>query len=337
MTAANILEKIAQGKNLEFNEMQTFMQQLMTGQLDDSVIGAFLMGLRIKGEDVTEIAAAATVMRELSHKISVESSQHLIDTCGTGGDGARIFNVSTACAFVLAAAGATVAKHGNRSNSSNSGSADVLEALGVNLTQPLEHIQKSITKLNIGFMFAPAHHSAMKHAIGARKAMGIRTLFNLLGPITNPANAPHQLIGVFDNHWLRSLAEVLQKLGSQHVLLVHAHDGLDEITLTGPTQVVELKDNIITEYTISPEAFGLPCLSLDSLIVDSPEASANLIKQAFNNNHKAAQDIIALNAGAGLYAADITDSLEAGVAKAIETIEQGLALQKLEQFISFNQ
>jgi anthranilate phosphoribosyltransferase len=322
-------------QDLTTAQMREVMQQIMTGQASDAQIAGFLIALRVKGESVDEITAAAEVMRDLANKAPI-SGDHLIDTCGTGGDGANTFNISTACAFVVAAAGGKVAKHGNRSVSSQCGSADVLEAAGVNLDLTAEQVAQCIADIGVGFLFAPKHHSAMKHTIGPRKEMGVRTLFNLLGPLSNPAGAPHQLIGVFDKKWLRPLAQVLQKLGSKHVLVVNAYDGLDELSIATHSHIAELKDGRIREYTVRPEEFGLTRSPLDSLAVKTAEESLDLIHQVFNNEAGPARDIVALNAGAAIYAADLAENLAAGVKKALEMLEKGLAKQKFEALINWS-
>ena len=260
----------------------------------------------------------------------------MVDTCGTGGDGAGIFNVSTAGAFVVAAAGGQVAKHGNRSISSSSGSADVLEAAGVNLGLNPEQVGQCIEQLGVGFMFAPAHHSAMKHAIGPRREMAVRTVFNVLGPLTNPAGAPNQVLGVFSRDWVRPLAEVLKRLGSRHVMVVHAEDGLDEISIAGATLVAELKNGEISEYTLTPEQLGLNSAPLDSLVVDNAKQSLGLIRQVFAGEAGAAADIIKLNAGAAIYVAGLADSLQAGVERAAQILIEGSAQAKLDALVELS-
>lgn len=313
-------------------QMAEVMNQIMTGNATPAQIGGFLIGLQMKGETVTEIAAAADVMRGLATPVQIDG-KHVVDTCGTGGDGASTFNVSTASAFVAAAAGCQVAKHGNRSISSSSGSADVLEAAGVNLDLTPEQVKHCVETVGVGFMFAQKHHGAMKHAIGPRREMGVRTIFNLLGPLTNPAQAAHQVLGVFDKKWVKPMAEVLQKLGSQHVLVVHAEDGLDEISIGAQTHVAELKDGKITTYTIKPEDFGLERKTIESLTVSNAQDSLALIKEIFDGKPGPARDIVILNAGAAIYAADITTSLEKGVAMAADLIDSGAATQKLNALI----
>ena len=314
------------------------MRTIMNGEATDAQIGALMMGLRLKGESIDEITGAVEVMRSLSTPVSV-SGDYLVDTCGTVGDGADLFNVSTAAAFVVAAAGAKVAKHGNRSVSSTTGSADLLEAAGVNLSITPEQVQRCIDEIGLGFMFAPAHHSAMKHAIGPRKEMGIRTIFNMLGPMTNPAGVQNQVIGVFSPTLCRPMAEVLKRLGSQHVLIVHAEVGLDEISISGKTFVAELKDNEITEYTVSASDFGLAENNLEGLSVSSAEESLQLIKDALgkasDERSSKARDIITLNAGAAIYASDLASSLAEGIELAADAIGSGLALTKMTDLASF--
>ena len=338
MDIKTALNQIAQGQSLTREQMTEIMQQVMTGQISNAQIGALLMGLRMKGETVDEIAGAASVMRELAAKVDIDQT-HLVDTCGTGGDGANLFNVSTAAAFVVAASGGRVAKHGNRSVSSSTGSADVLEAAGVHLDLSPEQVKKCIDSLGVGFMFAPAHHSAMKHAIGPRRDMGLRTIFNMLGPMTNPAMVKRQVIGVFNKALCRDLAEVLSHLGSEHVLVVHANDGLDEISLATPTHVAALKAGVITEYTIRPEDFDLQSQSLNGLSVDSAPQFLALIKNALGKRDtEAAQkaaDIIALNAGAAIYVTGIASWLAEGVAMAQDAIDSGLAKEKIQELAAF--
>jgi anthranilate phosphoribosyltransferase len=308
------------------------MRLIMTGQATPAQIGGFLVGLRMKGETVDEIVAAARVMRELAAHVEV-SGTHLVDTCGTGGDGASTFNISTASALVAAAAGARVAKHGNRSVSSSSGSADVLEAAGVRLDLTAQQVATCIDRVGVGFLFAPQHHSAMKHAIEPRREMRIRTLFNLLGPLTNPAGAPNQVLGVFSAVWVEPLARVLKQLGSEHVLVVHAEDGLDEISIAAPTRVAELNDGGITVYTVSPEDFGLHRADMSTITVDNAEQSLAVINSVFENQVGPALDIVKLNAGAAIYAAGLTSSLAEGVESAAEAISTGKAKQTFESLI----
>ncbi len=323
------------GTNLTLDEMQQVMRQIMTGEATDAQIAGFLIALRMKGESVEEIQGGAQIMRELSTKVDADTA-NLVDTCGTGGDGSQLFNVSTASAFVAAAAGARVAKHGNRSVSSKSGSADLLEAAGVHLDLNADQVSKCIDEIGIGFMFAPAHHGAMKHAIGPRKELATRTIFNLLGPLTNPASAPNQLLGVFDDAWLRPIAEVLKGLGSNHVLVVHSTDGLDEISASAPTNICELKDGEISEYQISPQDFGLEPVELSSLSAVDPESSLELVKMGISDLHTGAANIVSLNAGATLYVSGVADSLAEGVSMAQDAIGSGLGKNKLAELVSFS-
>ena len=336
MNMQSALASLLENKDLTADEMQSVMRIIMSGEATDAQIGGFLVALRLKGETVDEITGAARVMRELSTKVSLESDS-LVDTCGTGGDGARLFNVSTASAIVASAAGVRVAKHGNRSVSSKSGSADVLEAAGVDLSLDAEQVTRCIETVGVGFMFAPAHHSAMKHAIGPRKELAIRTIFNLLGPLTNPASAPNQVLGVFSKDWVRPLADVLKNLGSRHVLVVHSTDGLDEISLAAPTFVAELLEGVVTEYQISPEDIGISSSSMDGLMVDTEDASLALIQSAFDDSNSAAADMIALNAGAAIYVSGIASSLKQGVEMAQDAIGSGLAAAKFAELVEFTQ
>jgi anthranilate phosphoribosyltransferase len=332
MDLPTALASVVEFRDLNATDMEAVMRLIMTGQATPAQIGGFLVGLRMKGETVDEIVAAARVMRELATRVEV-SGPHLVDTCGTGGDGASTFNISTACALVAAAAGARVAKHGNRSVSSSSGSADVLEAAGVRLDLDAQQVAACIDQVGVGFLFAPQHHSAMKHAIGPRREMRIRTLFNLLGPLTNPAGAPNQVLGVFSSLWVEPLARVLQRLGSEHVLVVHAEDGLDEISIAGPTRVAELKDGGITVYTVSPEDFGMQRADMSSITVENAAQSLAVINSVFENQAGPALDIVKLNAGAAIYAAGLTASLAAGVQLAAEVIRDGRARQTLESLV----
>jgi len=326
------IRRLTENHDLSSDEMADVMRLIMTGQATPAQIGGFLIGLRMKGETVDEIAAAASVMRELATPVPV-SADHLVDTCGTGGDGASTFNISTASALVTAAAGARVAKHGNRSVSSSCGSADVLEAAGVNLDLDADQVALCVEKIGVGFLFAPKHHSAMKHAIGPRKEMGVRTLFNLLGPLTNPAAAPNQVLGVFSAEWLEPLAQVLAKLGSKHVLVVHADDGLDEISIGSSTRVAELKEGKLSCYRVSPGQFGMQNGKIEELAVDNAQQSLQLINRVLDDTPGPAHDIVALNAGAAIYASGIADSLQAGVDAAKQAIASGAAKQKLKDLI----
>lgn len=336
MDIQTAINEVISGNSLSRADMHTVMKTIMQGEATPAQIGGLLVALRLKGESVDEITAAAEVMRELAEKVNVVKA-HLVDTCGTGGDGANTFNISTTSAFVVAAAGAKVAKHGNRSVSSKSGSADVLEAAGVNLELNAEQVASCIESVGIGFMFAPMHHSAMKHAIGPRRELGIRTLFNVLGPLTNPAGAPNQVIGVFSNDWLNPLSETLKQLGSEHVLVVHAEDGLDEISISAKTHIAELKDGQIENYDISPEDFGMELQNISTLAVSGVDDSLNRMISVLDNTDGAAKDIVCLNAGAAIYAAGLADTIQDGVSKAISTIKSGAAKRKLEQLIQHSQ
>lgn len=332
MDVKQAVGELLAGNNLSAEQMSSVMQAIMTGEATPVQIGGFLVGLRMKGETIDEIAAAAQVMRSLASKVEV-SVPHLVDTCGTGGDATGTFNISTASAFVAAAAGANVAKHCNRSVSSKSGSADLLEAAGAKLELSPEQVGRCITKSGVGFMFAPLHHSAMKHAIGPRRELGVRTIFNVLGPLTNPAGAQNQLIGVFSKTLVEPIANVLRQLDSEHVLVVHGDDGMDEISISGGTTVAELKNGEVNCYRIEPEQFGLQTASIETLKVDSAEQSLALIKSVFSGESSPAQDIVRLNAGAAIYAAGVSDSLVDGVKLAAETIGSGNASKKLEDFV----
>jgi len=322
---SNIVDRV----DLNADEMREVMQLIMSGRATPIQIGGILAGLRTKGETVDEIVAAAQVMRELAVHIDV-AKEHLVDTCGTGGDSSNTFNVSTACAFVVAAAGGRVAKHGNRSMSSKSGSADVLEALGVNLDVTSERVAGCIADINIGFLYAPAHHSAARFATAPRKELGTRTLFNLLGPLTNPAGAPHQLLGVFAERWVEPMARVLQKLGSRHVLVVHSADGLDELSINAPSYVAELLDGEVRTFFFHPEHAGVEPGPLDSVRVDSPEESARMIRDIFAGKSGPASDMVALNSGAALYAADVVPSVRKGVDLARAALSSGAAENTLK-------
>lgn len=338
MIVQDVLQQLIERRDLTQADMHAAMTAVMTGEATPAQIGAFLVALRMKGETVAEITAAAQVMRELSSKVELHvKRKHLVDTCGTGGSGIQLFNISTASAFVVACAGGFVAKHGNRSVTSKSGSADLLEAAGVNLTLSPVQVAKCVDEIGVGFMFAVNHHSAMKHAIGPRKDIGVRTIFNVLGPLTNPADAPNQVLGVFDKNLVRPLAEVLKNLGSEHVLVVHSQDGLDEISLAAPTFVAELKNGDISEYSITPESLGLITRPLDSLYISDARQSLALVKTALTDNHSAAADIVALNAGAAIYAANLCSTLQQGVDMARDILGTGIAWEKLQEFAVFTQ
>ena len=322
--------------DLNREDMHSVMQTIMQGNATSAQIGGLLVALRIKGETVDEITAAAEVMRELVTKVDVDKT-NLVDTCGTGGDSSNTFNISTTSAFVVAASGARVAKHGNRSVSSKSGSADVLEAAGINIELDEEQVASCIEDVGIGFMFAPMHHSAMKHAIGPRRELGVRTLFNILGPLTNPAAAPNQVIGVFSRKWLNPLAETLKQLGSNHVLVVHSEDGMDEISISTKTFITELKNGEIKNYEISPDNFGIKKHNIAELSVKNINESLTMMKSVLDNNDNAAKAIVSINAGAAIYAAGISDSIKDGIDKALDVIESGAAKKKLEMLIQHSQ
>ena len=336
MDITTALPQLLLQKDLAESDMQQVMTQIMTGKATPAQIGGFLVALRIKGESVAEITGAARVMRELATPVKVDCD-YLVDTCGTGGDGANTFNISTAVSFVTAAAGAHVAKHGNRSITSSCGSADVLEAAGANLDIAPELVGRAITEVGVGFMFAVKHHGAMKHAIGPRKELGLRTIFNVLGPLTNPAGAPNQVIGVFDRQLVPTIAAVLQSLGSNHVLVVHSADGMDEISIADKTYVAELKDGQISEYVIQPEDYGLSKSPLEPLRVTNVDDAVAMLKLAISGKGEGASDIVALNAGAAIYASGLAGSLKEGVVLAEDAMGSGAASAKFEEFISFTQ
>ena len=333
MDMTSAIRAVTERRDLSAEEMVDVMRTIMTGGATPAQIGGFLVGLRMKGETVEEIAAAAQVMRELVSRVEVDGP-HLVDTCGTGGDARGTFNVSTCSAFVTAAAGARVAKHGNRSVPSRSGSADVLEAAGVNLNLTPAQVVHCVERIGVGFMFAPLHHGAMKHAIGPRREMGVRTIFNLLGPLTNPAGAPNQVIGVFSAQWLEPLAQVLARLGSRHVLVVHGEDVIDEISIGAATQVAELKDGAVQRYSLTPEQFGMERTDITALVVKDASESLALLRAVLADTPGPARDIVALNAGAAVYAAGLAESIEQGVEKALAAISSGVARQKLEALVS---
>jgi len=336
MTPQDALKRIIEHREIFHDEMVSLMRQIMGGEVTPVMIAAIITGLRVKKETIGEIAGAASVMRELSTKVSVADDGKLVDTCGTGGDGAHTFNISTAAAFVAAAAGAKIAKHGGRSVSSQSGSADVLEALGINIHLTPEQTAKCINEVGFGFMFAPNYHSAMKYAAPVRKELGIRTLFNILGPLTNPAGAKQQLLGVFHPDLVGIQARVLQRLGSRRAMVVHGKDGLDEITLTGDTLVAELKDGAVHEYTLHPEMFGLTRAPLDALRAETVQASRDMILGVLDNQPGPALDIVCMNAGASIYLAGLADTLQDGVRQAGMTIASGAAQRKLDEIIEIS-
>ncbi len=334
MDMQQAIRAVTQRIDLSEQEMTAVMGLIMNGEATPAQMGGFLVGLAMKGETVDEVTAAARVMRDLATRVDVQAG-HLVDTCGTGGDASGSFNISTASALVVAAAGGRVAKHGNRSVSSKSGSADVLEAAGVNLDLSPERVARCIEQVGVGFLFAPKHHGAMKHAVGPRREMGVRTLFNVLGPLTNPAGAPNQVLGVFSNRWLEPLARVLGRLGSRHVMVVHAEDGLDEISIGAPTRVAELRDGEVTVRLIAPEDFGLERADLSRIRVEDAAGSLAMIRGVLDGQPGPARDIVLLNAGAALYVADVAGSHAEGIEMAREAINSGAAAEKLQQLVSF--
>ncbi len=336
MDIRQAINRIAAGRDLSLDEMQSVMGQVMRGEASDAQIGAFLMGLRMKGESLDEITGAVMVMRELASGVDV-AGEHMVDIVGTGGDGANLFNVSTAACFVVAAAGGKVAKHGNRSVSSSSGSADLLETAGVVLGLTPQQVAECVERVGVGFMFAPAHHSAMRHAIGPRREMGMRTIFNILGPMTNPAGVKRLLIGVYDAKLCRPVAEVMNRLGAEHVMVVHSEDGLDEISAAGATHVAEAKSGEVSEYGVTPEALGMARTSIEGLEVSNADESLSLIRAALSgapgDTAVRARQVIALNAGAALYVAGLSPSLEKGVAEAARLLESGKPWGRLEALV----
>ena len=335
MTPQEALLRLIEHREIFHDEMLSLMHQIMAGEMSPVMIAALITGLRVKKETIGEITAAAMVMRELSTKVPVTDSTHLVDTCGTGGDSAHTFNISTAAAFVAAGAGARVAKHGGRSVSSKSGSADVLEALGININLSPEQVAKAIAEIGLGFMFAPNYHSAMKHAAPVRKELGVRTLFNILGPLTNPAGAPNQVMGVFHPDLVGIQVRVLERLGSQRAMTVFGREGLDEISISGETLVGELRDGEITEYVVHPNQFGLGVHDIRTLQVATVEESRDRILKALNNEPGPERDVVALNAGAAIYAAGVADSLAEGVEQAQTAMESGAAMLRLEALRAF--
>jgi len=330
------IKKINFGQNLSRKEISSVMNQILTGLASENQIKSFLLSLSSKGESVEEVIGSAEVMRSLSTKVPV-NTKHLVDTCGTGGVGSGIFNVSTTAAFVASSCGAKVAKHGNRSATRKSGSADLLEVAGVSLDLNPEQVKDCIEKVGLGFMFAPVHHSAMKYAIGPRKELGIKTIFNLLGPLTNPAGALNQVLGVFDSKWIRPLAEVLKELGSENVLVLHSEDGLDEISSASSTSIAELRGGEINEYSISPEDFGLKILPIENLKVSSPEESLQIAKEALRGENQAATQMVAMTSGAALYVAGVAGSLKEGIDMSLHNISEGRGLKKLDELVEYSQ
>jgi anthranilate phosphoribosyltransferase len=335
MTPQEALSRVIEHREIFREEMLSLMRSIMSGEVSPPLIAAIITGLRVKKETIGEIAAAAEVMREFATKVPVPDEPHLIDTCGTGGDGAHSFNISTAAMFVAAAAGAKIAKHGGRSVSSKCGSADVLEALGANINLEPERVARAIAEVGVGFMFAPNHHRAMKHAAPVRKELGVKTIFNILGPLTNPAGARQQVMGVFHPDLVGIQARVLQRLGSRRVLIVHGVDGLDEISISGPTAVGELKDDEIREYTVVPADFGLPVHDALAIRVASVEQSKAMLLAALGNEPGAPRDIVAVNAGASIYVAGLAETLGDGVKLAQSIIASGAARRRLDSFVAF--
>ncbi|MBA4142564.1 MAG: anthranilate phosphoribosyltransferase [Nitrosospira sp.] len=339
MKPQEALARIIEHREIFHDEMLSLMRQIMRGELSPALMAAIVTGLRVKKETIGEITAAAQVMREFATPVEVHDDRHLVDTCGTGGDAAHTFNISTAAAFVAAAAGARVAKHGGRSVSSNSGSADVLELLGVNINQTPGQIAQSIRETGLGFMFAPNFHSAMKHAAPVRRDLGVRTLFNILGPLTNPAGAKNQLLGVFQPDLVGILAYVLQRLGSHHVMVVHGRNGqggLDEITIAGETCIGELRNGEVSEYSIAPEDFGMKTAPIETIQVHDSAQSREILLSVLDNQAGPALNIVVLNAGAAIYVAGVEKSLEQGVEKARSAVESGAAMAKLQELVEFS-
>ena len=337
ITDQQALQRVIEHREIFHDEMLGLMRRIMTGEVSPVVMAALITGLRVKKETVGEITAAAQVMREFATPVQVDDKRHMVDLCGTGGDGAHTFNISTTAMFVAAAAGARVAKHGGRSVSSSTGSADVLEALGVGINLQPAYVAQALLDTGIGFMFAPNHHGAMKHAAPVRKELGVRTLFNILGPLTNPAGAPNQLMGVFHPDLVGIMARVLQRLGSRHVLVVHGSDGLDEITLAGDTLVAELNDGEVREYRINPGQFGIAEHDGSMLKAQTREMSQAVLQRVLANEPGPARDIVLMNAGAALYAADVAGSLADGIERAREALASGRAAEKLAQFVQATQ
>jgi len=333
MNLQTAIQAVINRQDLSRDDMRKVMRHIMTGEATPAQIGGFLVGLRMKGETIEEIAAAAEVMRELAHKVDV-SGDHIVDIVGTGGDDSHTFNISTASCFVVAAAGGKVAKHGNRSISSKSGSADLLEAAGVNLDITPEQVEQCIEQVGVGFMFAPKHHGAMKHAIGPRREMAVRTIFNVLGPLTNPAGAPNLVMGVFSEELVEPLAHVFKALGSHHVMVVHSDDGLDEISIAANTKVAELKDGEITSWEVNPDDYDCKADNLDELKVENAEQSLELVCSVLTNKPGPARDIVMLNAGAAIYVAGLADSMSEGVTLARKAIESEAAAEKMASLIA---
>ncbi len=333
MTPTEALQRTIEHREIFQDEMLALWRKLMSGELSPVQIAGLLMGLRVKKETIGEISAAAQIMREFATRVDVPDREHLVDIVGTGGDGSHTFNISTAAMFVVAAAGGRVAKHGGRSVSSKSGSADVLEALGVNINLKPDQVAACIAATGIGFMFAPNHHAAMKHAAPVRKELGVRTIFNILGPLTNPAGAANQLLGVFHPDLVGIQVRVLQQLGGRHVMVVYGKDGMDEVSLGAATMVGELKDGEVREYEIHPEDFGLQMVSNRSLKVSDAAASKAMLLEALAGTKGTPQEIVVLNAGVALYTANVAESIDEGIARARVAIGSGAARRKLDEFV----
>ena len=334
MDIQSAISQVSARRNLTREDMSEIILEILEGKVTDAQIGAFLIALSMKGETVDEVLGAVDVMRDLSTKVEIDEP-NLLDTCGTGGTGIGIFNVSTTSALVASSCGAKIAKHGNRSATRKSGSADLLEQAGVSLSLTPEQVASCIQEIGLGFMFAQAHHSAMRHVVGPRKEIGQKSIFNVLGPLTNPASAKRQVLGVYDKKWMTPIAEVLDELGSEHLLIVHSRDGLDEISLASPTYVTEMRDGKISEYEVSPEDFNFETDTLEGLQVNSPQESLDLAKLALQGEHKKASSMICMTAGAALYVSDIANSLESGVELAKRSVENGEGLKKLNQLVEF--
>ena len=334
MDIQSAISQVSARRNLTREDMSEIILEILEGKVTDAQIGAFLIALSMKGETVDEVLGAVGVMRDLSTKVEIDEP-NLIDTCGTGGTGIGIFNVSTTSALVASSCGAKIAKHGNRSATRKSGSADLLEQAGVSLSLTPEQVASCIQEIGLGFMFAQAHHSAMRHVVGPRKEIGQKSIFNVLGPLTNPASAKRQVLGVYDKKWLTPIAEVLDELGSEHLLIVHSRDGLDEISLATPTYLTEMRDGKISEYEVSPEDFNFETDTLEGLQVNSPQESLDLAKLALQGEHKKASSMICMTAGAALYVSGIANSLESGVELAKRSVESGEGLKKLNQLVEF--
>ena len=334
MDIQSAISQVSGRRNLTREDMSEIILEILEGKVTDAQIGAFLIALSMKGETVDEVLGAVGVMRDLSTKVEIDEP-NLIDTCGTGGTGIGIFNVSTTSALVASSCGAKIAKHGNRSATRKSGSADLLEQAGVSLSLTPEQVASCIQEIGLGFMFAQAHHSAMRHVVGPRKEIGQKSIFNVLGPLTNPASAKRQVLGVYDKKWMTPIAEVLDELGSEHLLIVHSRDGLDEISLASPTYMTEMRDGKISEYEVSPEDFNFETDTLEGLQVNSPQESLDLAKLALQGEHKKASSMICMTAGAALYVSGIANSLESGVELAKRSVESGEGLKKLNQLVEF--